>query len=190
MSNLFFISDLHFGHHNILQMSPSRKILGDTLEEQHVSLIDRWNSVVRKKDTVWVLGDVAVSAWAYRACIPQLNGYKKLVRGNHDTLQESEYRRDFGKIFGAIGMELFPGCSVVLTHIPIHTQEMEFRWRFNIHGHIHEKHVMIGIKDTEGQECDEVPDYRYINVSCEQTNFYPLALEELRLIAQRRLGLL
>ena len=187
MSNLFFISDLHFGHYNILQMSPSRAVLGATLEEQHVSLIDRWNSVVRKKDTVWVLGDVAMSSWAYRATLPQLNGYKKLVRGNHDVLAETEYRRDFRKIFGAVNMELFPSCRVVLTHIPIHPQEMEFRWRFNVHGHIHEKHVLMGYADNERKSN---PDLRYINVSCEQTNFYPLALEELRLIAQRRLGLI
>ena len=187
MSDTFFISDLHFGHKNILNMSPSRNILGDALEEQHVSLFYRWNSVLRKNDYVWVLGDVAMGRMAYEACIPQLRGIKRLVRGNHDVLAEEIYRKDFVKIFGVVNMELFPKCRVVLTHIPIHPQELEFRWKFNIHGHLHEKQVLIKVAKSEYT----LPflDLRYINVSCEQTDFYPLALEDLRLIAKQRLGL-
>lgn len=183
---IFFTSDLHFGHKNIhYKFAPSRKVLGETLEEQHNSLIERWNSRVHKKDTVYVLGDVAWTAWAYQAVVPQLNGIKFLVRGNHDRLAEGLYLTDFNKILGAFPMELFPGCDVVLTHIPIHPQEMQYRWKFNIHGHLHEKVVLC--KGPLVTSTSEIPDQRYINVCCEQTDFYPLAIDELRKIAAERL---
>jgi calcineurin-like phosphoesterase family protein len=57
----------------------------------------------------------------------------------------------------------------MLTHIPVHYCELEYRFKKNIHGHMHEKVVLFNDK----------PDSRYINVSCEQINYTPIALEEI-----------
>ena len=57
MSNVYVISDLHFGHKNIHKFR-----LGFCSEEEHAEyIISRWNDVVTKRDTVWVLGDACFS---------------------------------------------------------------------------------------------------------------------------------
>lgn len=50
-----YISDLHFGHFNIIRfdMRPF-----ESTEEMDRELVKRWNDVVDKDDQVYVLGDI------------------------------------------------------------------------------------------------------------------------------------
>ena len=52
---VYFTSDLHLGHRNIisLQYRPF-----ESVEEMDRALIDNFNSVVKKNDTVFILGDI------------------------------------------------------------------------------------------------------------------------------------
>ena len=65
------------------------------------------------------------------------------------------------------GMVHYKG--LILTHCPIHPMELDHRFNKNIHGHIHEKFVMLG---------DDI-DPRYFCVSCEHVDYTPKTLEEL-----------
>ena len=57
---IWFTSDLHFFHDRILEFHPKRKeIFGNTIEEAKEAMIQLWNSRVSKKDTVYILGDLA-----------------------------------------------------------------------------------------------------------------------------------
>ena len=51
-----YISDLHFGHANILKFDnrPFRNT-----EEMETSLIENWNNTVLAGDTTYILGDFA-----------------------------------------------------------------------------------------------------------------------------------
>ena len=51
----FFISDLHFGHTNILAFD---KRPWKTVEENDRELIRRWNEAVGMDDDVYILGDI------------------------------------------------------------------------------------------------------------------------------------
>lgn len=51
---IFFTSDLHFGHSNIVRMC-DRPFA--TIEEMDEQLIRNWNRKVHKCDTVYILGD-------------------------------------------------------------------------------------------------------------------------------------
>lgn len=52
----YYISDLHFGHKNVLAYD-NREF--SSIEEHDKALIDNWNSVVGTDDDVWVLGDIS-----------------------------------------------------------------------------------------------------------------------------------
>jgi calcineurin-like phosphoesterase family protein len=79
---VWFSSDLHFGHANIIGYSqrPFRDV-----GAMDRALIERWNAVVEPSDTVWVLGDIALGRIDDSLpLVRQLNGIKRLVAGNHD----------------------------------------------------------------------------------------------------------
>lgn len=79
---LFFTSDTHFGHANIINLS--NRPFAD-VQEMNEALVANWNSVVGPDDFVYHLGDVALGpirdSLEY---IRRLNGYKMLIIGNHD----------------------------------------------------------------------------------------------------------
>ena len=49
-----YISDLHFGHANIIRFDGRPFKNTDEMEE---TLVDNWNSVTQPEDTVYILGD-------------------------------------------------------------------------------------------------------------------------------------
>ena len=56
MSKIFYVSDLHFGHFNILRYD--NRPFANTHEMEDV-ITKHWNSRVRPDDTVYILGDVS-----------------------------------------------------------------------------------------------------------------------------------
>ena len=52
----YYISDLHIGHKNCI-IFDNRPF--STLEEMHDTIVENWNSVVKKDDEVYILGDYA-----------------------------------------------------------------------------------------------------------------------------------
>lgn len=52
----YFISDLHFGHKNILKFD-NRPFLN--IEQHDKAIIENWNNVVGEDDDVYVLGDIS-----------------------------------------------------------------------------------------------------------------------------------
>ncbi len=170
MSNVFVISDLHFSHKGVLRFCPAERPFA-SVEEMNEALIDNWNSTVTKRDTVWVLGDVSFAkTWEETAgLLDQLKGNKNLILGNHDLhVPISAWLTKFRKV---APMRIVD--NMILTHIPVHTSQLEFRWTHNVHGHLHNKVVM-----DDGHLFK--PDIRYINVSCEQTGLKPLAWEDMK----------
>ncbi len=82
MSNLFFTSDTHFGHANIIKFC-NRPFV--SVDEMNEGLIARWNEVVKPEDTVWSLGDFAFMQFDQtKEIIKRLNGNLHMVLGNHD----------------------------------------------------------------------------------------------------------
>ena len=89
--NTYFISDLHFGHENVIKFDnrPFRD-----LEHMHRVLINNWNSIVRPKDVIYVIGDIGLcKGEILYNIIKQLNGMKILIMGNHDKNSPTFYLR-------------------------------------------------------------------------------------------------
>ena len=79
---VWFTSDLHFGHKNVINYC-NRPWL--TVDEMHAGIIKIWNKTVHPKDIVYVLGDFSLNPKWSREIIPKLNGHKRLIAGNHDA---------------------------------------------------------------------------------------------------------
>lgn len=163
MSDTWFIGDTHFGHANILKYEFVARPFA-TLEEMHEVMIERWNSVVKKGDKVFHLGDVAFGANNLQI-LNRLNGGKRLILGNHDRYNTAIYLDYFHIVHGVL---FWNNC--VLTHVPVHPNQLEHRSEFNIHGHLHSKYVEC--ESSDGSVF--IPDKRYINVSCEHNNLTPI----------------
>lgn len=170
----FLISDLHLGHSGVYRFThqdTAQRIRpwAENSDEGDRILLERWNSVVDKNDRVYVLGDLAIARSSIKK-IGEFNGRKVLIKGNHDIFKLKDYAPYFDDIRGSHKLDNF-----ILTHIPIHPESLA-RWTHgNIHGHLHTNRVMK--KTWYGKT---VEDRRYINVSVEQLDGYPIDFEIIR----------
>lgn len=171
MSKKYIISDLHFGHKNILKYAGSLR--GGTTSEEHDQwLIEQINSVVKKNDLLYVLGDVAFDVESLKLVSKIKAGNRILVRGNHDVCDTKEYLKYFATIQGLIS---FRGIFW-LSHAPIHPAEL--RGRLNIHGHVHQNSILdMNYLKVEGVQ--DVLDSRYINACVEMSYGVPQSLDDL-----------
>ena len=133
MANLD-IGDWHYDHKNILAID-NRPF--KTIEEMNEALISRWNAVVSRQDTVYVLGDMfwcneKIAAEVLRT----LKGTKILIRGNHDACKKEEFRSQFAAIEPY--MEVKDGDkNVVLCHYPIPCFKNHFYGWWHLYAHVH-----------------------------------------------------
>jgi calcineurin-like phosphoesterase family protein len=171
MANIFFASDHHFYHANILNFkrddgSPLRVF--DDVNHMNEYMVMQHNRVVRPNDKVYFLGDVTISRTADALKIlGRMNGEKILVKGNHDHCKATQYLEYFKDIRGVYHMD-----NIVMSHVPLHPASLE-RWGTNIHGHLHQRQVLL-----EGKQ---IPDTRYFSVCMERLDDYqPISLEEIK----------
>ena len=87
MPKIWFSSDSHYYHTNILKYCPNRTY--STVEEMNEDLVNRWNSVVSPDDTVYFLGDFSLAFRPVELFTKRLNGHKHLIAGNHDFVHNS-----------------------------------------------------------------------------------------------------
>lgn len=158
-SNIWFISDTHFFHDNIIKYG-NRPFKYS--EEMNEAMIDNWNEVVKDNDHVWHLGDVCMgqSSGAHNALLRRLKGKKRLVVGNHDKLKSEALHQNFEKI------ELWRGFheyGFTCVHIPLQIEQLR-DGNVCVHGHIHQ---------------NLIDDPRYINVCVEHTGYKPVHLDEI-----------
>ena len=78
---IYFISDLHFGHKNCIEMCNRPFADVDKMDE---ALINAWNGRVKSDDTVYIVGDLLWEKCDIKDYLPRLNGKKILIAGNHD----------------------------------------------------------------------------------------------------------
>ena len=166
MSIKRIISDLHFGHKNL---AVHRKFHDEFYHDEHI--IDSWNSVVLgKKDITYILGDITMEKRTNYHLLDRLNGKKIVILGNHDMKNHvPSLLEHVDSVCGCFKIR-YNGYNVMLTHIPVHTFEFDYRLEYNIHGHIHDHDILLP---------DKKKDTRYINVCAERIDYKPKTLDEL-----------
>lgn len=115
MPKLFFTSDLHFGHKNVIKYC--NRPYQHTFEME-TALVANWNSVVSPEDTVIVVGDVFFCGSQLAVMImKRLNGYKILVKGNHDKSLEKMKSFGFDEVYEKHEVEI-EGRNFKVCHFP------------------------------------------------------------------------
>lgn len=156
--NIWFISDTHFGHRNIIGYCRQQF---SSLQEMEETIIERWNQAVKPHDLVYHLGDFA---WTTKDAIrvrPMLNGTIRLVAGNHDDIPGLAASGMFQRI--SLWRQ-FREQRFTATHIPLRADQLR-HGRANLHGHVH------GATD----ELERV----HRDVSCESIDFRPVHFDDI-----------
>ena len=116
----FFISDLHFGHNNILILDRRPFFL---IKDHDNYIINKWNNAVGKDDDVYVLGDISWhDPMETLKIFYKLNGHIHLIKGDHDlkTLKTPEKDK-----------------KIVLSHYPIPCFNGHRYGCIHFYGHVH-----------------------------------------------------
>ena len=133
MPKTFFVADTHFGHAGIIG-SMSRPFAN--VREHDEALVHAWNSVVAPRDTVYHVGDFAMTKdVAYiEKVFRKLNGRKILVVGNHDRRARKLPWAEQHEGIREVSVER---RHLVLCHYPMRSWPRAFRGSLHLYGHTH-----------------------------------------------------
>ena len=138
-SKLFFTSDTHFGHENILKYCgrPYRSI--DGMREQFIYL---WNKKVPADGIVFHCGDFAFAEKDEVADIlNRLNGTVILIEGNHDNESKNPDRawlHLFEEVHSLLRIHVMDHHqSITLCHYPMLVWDRSANGSWMLHGHCH-----------------------------------------------------
>jgi calcineurin-like phosphoesterase family protein len=168
MSNIFFTSDLHFGHKHIIEYCNRP---WETVEQMDEGLIERWNSVVNDDDQIYILGDFSFRGKTRTLeILERLSGIKFWIRGNHDSSKIGqaaveggmvEWFRDYYRLRVHDGEET---QKIVLCHFPIESWHGLSSGTWHLHGHCHGSLSSKGKRFDVGVDCHSWYPISYENV--------------------------
>ena len=177
-SEVFFTSDTHFGHSNIIKYC-ARPF--DTTNNMDEALINNWNAKVPEDGIVYHFGDFAWGSINYWEKIrEQLNGEIILVYGNHDEKYLNNER--MYKLF----KEVTPQKKIWINKIPIYMNHYPFlcfggsykglgaTWQ--LFGHVHSNP-----RSEEGLDHKRLVNCfpTQYDVGVDNNNFTPISFDEL-----------
>ena len=153
MSDIWFTSDTHFSHTNIIKYC-NRPFY--SAKEMDATLITNWNCLVKPNDIVYHLGDVSFNP---ERVVDKLNGKIILIYGNHD-------KRRFNDLYHEVRQthEMEIGdFKCLLTHVPLIDDGFYKKsvlpslsllkdYDFIICGHVHEKWKVNGKNVNVGMD--------------------------------------
>lgn len=179
MGEIWFTSDTHFWHANILRFTNAggtrirHEFPEDAVEAMNEKMIEEWRKVVAPHDKIYHLGDVSFKyGQELSSVMSRLPGHKRLILGNHDKLKGTNLADWFQKVelWRCFGKEGF-----FCTHIPTHRDNFPHSCKVNVHGHIHAGYV----------KCDDyyfgnpLENPAYMNVCVEVTAYRPIHMDEI-----------
>jgi len=187
MARVWFISDTHFYHGNIIRYcnrpwfskrdeKGSPVILPQDTDRMNADMIKNWNQTVGSDDVVWHLGDFAreeTSLNMVRDVVTQLSGKINLVMGNHDSMSIKKYLQcGFNRVYD---YPVIFDDTFILSHEPI-AQTDKLGGYTNIFGHVH----------NNGQYQTFTPNS--VCVCVERHNYAPISYEYIRAELQKQHG--
>ena len=166
---VFFTSDTHYYHKNIIRYSnrPYKDV-----REMNESLIANYNSRVGPDDTCYHLGDFGFADQdKLRNIVSQLNGKKHLILGNHDNA------KNFFNVFDWVGPyteirvpdpEGYQGHQkIILLHYSMRVWNGSHHGTWQLYGHSH------------GTLYDD-PNLLSMDVGVDPCGYYPISYEKVK----------
>lgn len=168
MVNIWITSDTHFGHTKILELS-DRPF--ESVEEMNEILIENWNGCVSPKDTIFHLGDFALTTKEESQKIfNKLNGQKYLILGNHDKRGNKPSKSlpaPWHWVGDVFGLKISPEEFIELNHRPCRSWTKSNYGSGHLYGHSHGKALPFGKSFDVGVDC---------------WDFKPVHLDDIRLL--------
>ena len=180
---IFFTSDLHFGHENVIRFD-NRPF--NTVAEMDEEMIKHWNAKVGKGDIVYVLGDFIWKAATNEAVsiIRRLNGQIILIKGNHDRfLHNAAAKKALAGIkdYDDICVTLEDGTTrrCILSHYFIPFYNGHRYQAIHLHGHSHFTEESAEEVRITTELNEKGYDLKIYNVGCMYWNYTPVTLDEI-----------
>lgn len=180
--NIFFTSDTHFGHKNILKYCGRPFTDVDEMNEE---LIRRWNSVVKPNDIVFHLGDVMMNCSVSKTIdiLKRLNGIKYWIFGNHDYefLFKTAIQEQFHYMSPKMRIRV-NGQLIILNHEPLLCYEGSYdengHKSWQLFGHVHSGETQTTGLDIERLAVCFPTQY---DVGVDNNNYTPISFDEVKL---------
>lgn len=140
--NIYFTADWHNLHYNILRYC-GRPFKNE--KEQEQCLLDNHNSIVKPKDTVYYLGDIAMTKEGAISALSNMNGIKTFILGNHDfrfinTIKQ--YCREVHNLCDIrIGQQ-----KITLCHYAMRVWNCSHHGAYQLYAHSHGELPPIGLQ--------------------------------------------
>lgn len=169
-NSLYFISDTHFSHKNIIPYS-NRPF--SSIQEMDEKFISNWNELVKSTDIIWHLGDFGfLPLKDLKILFRRLNGNKNLLIGNHDKsiIQNQSILLNEGFInslqhYKELKGFLLDKKMIVLNHYAQRVWNKSHYGSYMLYGHSHGSLPPYGLSVDVGVDCKEITsEYRPIHL--------------------------
>ena len=138
---IYFTSDLHFGHSNIMKFHPCFRLFS-SVEAMDRALIRLWNSRVNPCDTVYNIGDLSFhkDMQTNISIFSKLSGKHVLMLGNHDKAIKKHkdellaMKKEDGN---ALFEEICEYKDITVQHGQNKFRLVLFHGSIHLYGHIH-----------------------------------------------------
>lgn len=160
---IFFTSDLHLGHKNIIKYS-NRPF--SSIDEMDSTIINNYNSVVKQGDTVYDLGDFSFRNPKYyldRFVVQPIR-----IKGSHDhDLKDNAPRMLVLQLKDLVVLseQLVYAMSITLCHYAMRSWEQSHYGTWHLFGHHHGMLPPYGLSFDVGVDCWE---------------FFPVSLDQVK----------
>ena len=177
---IFFTSDTHFGHRNIIDHC-HRPF--SSVEEMNEAIICNWNQVVERDVLVFHLGDFGVGgAEEWNEWLGRLNGRICLVMGNHDLWT---VRKGYDR-FESISMQMLIEVGkqkIFLCHYPFLCYSGANKKVWQLFGHVHTNPV----QSEQGNSFSGKLYPTQYDVGMDNNGFAPMSFVQVRSIIRKQI---
>ena len=187
--NVFFTSDTHFNHYNIIK-SCGRPFNDEN--EMNEVFINNWNSVVKSNGLVFHLGDFAWGGFqSWQNVRDKLNGRIVLIKGNHDWKNGPQSEEQERKLFDFVTQQMYlriEGRQVYLNHFPFLCYGGTYRTKdsavYQLYGHVHSGQFSKGGRDLPRLEYIFPTQY---DVGVDNNNYTPVSWHDVDIKIQKQM---